>query len=112
MNSWTARYLKIRSCVLYMANPFFYVIAYGLAFFIMGLSGRDGFFTNAVIGLWHLMKDISSWVFLAGTGEHQPDVHLIVTVLLPSFIAFAWWSVEKMTGVRGYLERRGLVDPQ
>lgn len=110
MNKWMTRYLKVRAWVLFMANPIFYVVAYGVAIFLILLSGRDGIIGEALFGLWGLMKDFTSTVFLAGTGEHQKDVHLIITVLLPSLIAYAWWSIEKVTGVRGHLERLGYID--
>lgn len=110
MNKMTARYLKIRPCVLFLASPKFYIVAYGLAFLLIGISGRDGITATAVWWFWGLMKDFSSNVFLAGTGEHQRDVHLMLTFLLPSLIAYAWWLVEKVTGFQGYLERRGLIN--
>ena len=96
MNSWTARYLKIRSCVLYMANPIFYIIFYGVGF---ALSDQRGLIEAAVMGLWGLMKDFTSIVFLAGTGPEQKDVHLMLTFLLPSFIALAYWCLEKIVAV-------------
>ncbi len=104
MNTAVNVYLKVRKLVLFMANPIFYVIAYVVAF---ALADQGGMFNDAVMGLWGLMKDFTSYAFLAGTGEAQKDVHMMLTFLLPSFVAFAWWALEMVTGVRWILERKG-----
>ncbi len=92
--SWNfSHYLKIRKAVLFMANPIFYIAFYGIGF---ALSDQRGLIEEAVMGLWGLMKDFTSIVFLAGTGPEQKDVHLMLTFLLPSFIAVTYWGAEKI----------------
>lgn len=106
MNKWLSRYLKARSCVAFMANPVFYIVFYITGFMLLDDATIIGDFVRAI---WGLMKDISSNVFLAGTGSAQKDLHVMLTILLPSFIALSWWLIEKVTGFQGYLERRGLI---
>lgn len=106
MNKWLSRYLKTRSCVVFMANPVFYIVFYIAGFALLDDETFVGDFVRAT---WGLMKDISSNVFLAGTGSAQKDLHLILTILLPSFIAYAWWLIEKVTGFQSYLEKRELI---
>lgn len=93
-----------------MTHPYFYAMLYATGYAILLLSGRDAFLSDFVWGIWGLMKDFSSNVFMAGTGEHQPDVHIGLTVLLPSFIGLAWYLMEKLTGIRGRLERLGYIE--
>ncbi|MWV14182.1 hypothetical protein F3I62_18940 [Pseudomonas sp. R-28-1W-6] len=89
-----------------MASPIFYVIFYVTGF---ALSDQGGLIEAAVVGIWGLMKDFTSAVFLAGTGPEQKDVHLILTFLLPSFIAATWWGVETVTGLKSWLERNDFI---
>ncbi len=110
MNGMTT-YLKIRRCVLFMADLRFYLYTYVPALILAGivalLFGREGF--KVVLIFWDAYKSISDFLFFAGTGEHTKDAHLVATVVLPSLIALIWHGIEKITGIRGYLERNGLI---
>ena len=109
MKAGISTYLKLRRSILFMANPIFYIavaLIVALAFLI---SGRDGILTQAVFWVWALMKDISSFLFFAGTGHAQKDAHLILTVCLPSLIALAWYWMEKVTGIHGRLKAKGYL---
>lgn len=102
-------YLKIRRCVLFMANPLFYLGAFGLAVILALIGGREGFTTQIVFGVWNGMKAVSDFLFFAGTGEHTKDAHIVMTVVLPSIIALAWHWMEKLTGIQARLKRNGLI---
>ncbi len=100
-----SHYLKFRKAVLFMASPIFYIIFYVTGF---ALCDQGGLIKDAVLGLWGLMKDFTSTVFLAGTGPEQKDVHLMLTFLLPSFIALTYWGLEKIAAAIYLLKRNGL----
>jgi len=102
-------YLAVRRMVLFMANPLFYVLVAVLAGGALLISGRGGIMTEAVLMAWSVLKDISSFLFFAGTGPAQKDAHLILTVCMPSLIALAWFWMEKITGLQSMLKRKRLI---
>lgn len=108
MNKAISLYLKFRKVVVFMANPLCYLVsAPFLALYTFSSPG--GLIEASILSLWHLLQDISSFLFFAGTGPETPWMHLTLTLTLPSSIALIWGCVEKITGVQNRLKGLGYI---
>lgn len=108
MNTVLGIYLKARRLMYFLGNPLCYLTCLPfLALYF--LSEPGGFIEEALLASWNFLKDISSFIFFAGTGPETPGMHLTMTLTLPTSIALIWVGIEKISGLQRLLKRKGVI---
>lgn len=108
MKSMIKLYLVIRTAVLFMARPLFYVIFFPLLLAAAILPGKENIIRLAATQFMQWMSDFANLIMF-GHGYETPDLLIMLCAVLPTVIAASWVVLERIFGIHYLLRSNGLI---